>query len=46
MAVCYLAYLKKIQARIINGYDAFLVGASKTIQLAIFEQLKLRYPPL
>jgi glutathione synthase/RimK-type ligase-like ATP-grasp enzyme len=40
----YLAYLQRIQANVINGYDAFLVGASKAIQLAIFEQLKLPYP--
>jgi glutathione synthase/RimK-type ligase-like ATP-grasp enzyme len=40
----YLAYLKRIQAKVINGYDAFLVGASKAIQLAIFEQLNLPYP--
>ena len=40
----YLAYLKRIQATVINGYDAFVVGASKAIQLAIFEQLKLPYP--
>jgi glutathione synthase/RimK-type ligase-like ATP-grasp enzyme len=40
----YLAYLKRIRANVINGYDAFLVGASKAIQLAIFEQLNLPYP--
>jgi len=40
----YLAYLKKIQANVINGYDSFLVGTSKAIQLAIFAQLNLLYP--
>jgi len=40
----YLAYLERIQADVINGYDSFLVGTSKAIQLTIFDQLNLRYP--
>lgn len=40
----YLAYLDSIGADVINGYRAYLVGASKAIQLDLFERLGLRYP--
>lgn len=35
----YLAYLEALGVRVINGHDAFLVGASKSRQLDIFERL-------
>jgi predicted ATP-grasp superfamily ATP-dependent carboligase len=41
----YLAYLDSIQASVINGYASYLVGASKAMQLNIFQQLGVRYPP-
>jgi hypothetical protein len=40
----YLAYLEGIQASVINGYSSFMVATSKAMQLAILEQLGLRYP--
>jgi predicted ATP-grasp superfamily ATP-dependent carboligase len=40
----YLAYLDSIQASVINGYASYLVGASKAMQLNIFERLDVRYP--
>ena len=40
----YLAYLESIGAEVINGYDAYLVGASKALQLDVFERLGVPYP--
>jgi hypothetical protein len=40
----YLAYLASIGANVVNGYFAYLVGASKAMQLDIFEKLGLAYP--
>lgn len=40
----YLAYLESIGADVVNGYGAYLVGASKALQLDIFEQLGVPYP--
>lgn len=40
----YLAYLDSIRANVINGYGSYVVGASKAMQLNIFEKLRVRYP--
>jgi predicted ATP-grasp superfamily ATP-dependent carboligase len=40
----YLAYLEGIHANVVNGYSSFMVATSKAMQLAILEQLGLRYP--
>ncbi len=40
----YLAYLESIGAEVVNGYHSYLIGASKAMQLAIFERLGLHYP--
>ena len=40
----YLAYMEGIGANVINGYTAYLVGASKAAQLGILEQLGLHAP--
>src|SRR5512143_830937 len=40
----YLAYLKSIDANVVNGYDAFRLETSKAMQLDLFERLRLAYP--
>ena len=40
----YLAYLESIGAEVINGYHSYLVGASKAMQLDLFERLGVCYP--
>jgi hypothetical protein len=40
----YLAHLESIGAEVINGYHSYLVGASKAMQLDLFERLGVRYP--
>jgi hypothetical protein len=40
----YLAYLKEIQANVLNGYDAYVYEYSKARQLSLLERLGLRYP--
>ena len=40
----YLAYLESIGAGVVNGYGAYLVGASKARQLDILAQLGVPYP--
>jgi hypothetical protein len=40
----YLAYLEEIGVRVINGHDAFVLGASKARQADIFERLGVPYP--
>jgi hypothetical protein len=40
----YLAYLESIGAKVINGYDSYMIGTSKARQLDLFEQLGVRYP--
>ena len=40
----YLAYLDEIGVRVINGHDAFSLGASKSRQIDVFERLGVPYP--
>jgi predicted ATP-grasp superfamily ATP-dependent carboligase len=40
----YLAYLERIGANVINGYQSYSVGISKARQLAILEGLELNTP--
>jgi len=40
----YLASLERAGVRVINGYQAFTVETSKTLQLSLLQQLKLQYP--
>jgi hypothetical protein len=40
----YLAYLDSIGAAVLNGYDSYVLGASKAAQLDLLEKLGLRYP--
>jgi hypothetical protein len=40
----YLAYLKEIEANVLNGYDAYVYEYSKARQLSLLERLGLRYP--
>lgn len=40
----FLRYLKDLEVRVINGYDAHLVETSKCAQIQIFERLGLHYP--
>ena len=40
----YLAYLESLGVRVINGHDAFLIGASKSKQLDILAGLSLPFP--
>lgn len=40
----YLAHLKEIGARVVNGLRAFTVETSKALQLDLLESLKLPYP--
>lgn len=40
----YLASLERAGVRVINGYQAFTVETSKTLQLSLLHQLKLPYP--
>jgi hypothetical protein len=40
----YLAHLESIGAEVVNGYQAYLVGASKAMQLETLARLGLRYP--
>lgn len=40
----YLAYLKSIDANVLNGYDAFRMETSKAMQLDLFQRLGLAYP--
>ena len=40
----YLASLERAGVRVINGYQAFTVETSKTLQLSLLQQLKLPYP--
>lgn len=40
----YLAYLKEIDANVINGYDAYVYEFSKARQLSLLNRLGLRYP--
>jgi hypothetical protein len=39
-----LSYLRDLGVQVVNGYDAFRVEVSKTLQTGIFEGLGLRYP--
>jgi ribosomal protein S6-L-glutamate ligase RimK-like protein len=43
-ALQYLAYMKSIGAKVVNGYEAFHLETSKALQLDLFERLELRYP--
>jgi len=40
----YLASLERAGVRVINGYQAFTLETSKTLQLSLLQQLKLPYP--
>jgi hypothetical protein len=40
----YMAYLKEIDANVINGYDAYVYEFSKARQIGVLERLGLRYP--
>lgn len=40
----YLAYLKEIEANVINGYDAYVYEFSKARQIGVLERLGIRYP--
>ena len=40
----FLAHLERLGAGVINGYHAYEVGTSKTMQLDLFEQLGVPYP--
>jgi hypothetical protein len=40
----YLAHLKQIGARVVNGHEAFRLETSKAQQLALLESLGLPYP--
>jgi hypothetical protein len=40
----YLAHLARRGAKVVNGYKAYVIGASKAAQIDILEQLGLRYP--
>lgn len=40
----YLAYLKEIGAKVLNGYDAYLYEFSKARQLGLYQRLGLRHP--
>ena len=40
----YLAYLKEIEANVLNGYDAYVFEFSKARQLSLLQGLGLRYP--
>jgi hypothetical protein len=40
----YLAYLKEIEANVLNGYDAYVYEFSKARQLSLFERLDLPHP--
>lgn len=40
----YLAYLKEIGAKVLNGYDAYVYEFSKARQLGLLHRLGLRYP--
>ncbi len=43
-AMQYLAHLQSLGANVINGVKAYRVGASKAMQLDLFEQLGVAYP--
>ncbi len=40
----YLAHLKRLNVRVVNGYEAFVTETSKALQLSLFEGLGLPYP--
>lgn len=40
----FLRYLENAGARVINGYQSYLVETSKCAQIEIFERLGVRYP--
>jgi hypothetical protein len=40
----YLAHLKALGVRVVNGYDAFVIETSKALQLSLLERLGLPYP--
>ncbi len=40
----YLAHLERTGARVVNGYDAFVIETSKALQLSLLESLGLPYP--
>lgn len=40
----YLAYLREIQAKVVNGYEAYVYEFSKARQIGLLERLGLRYP--
>ena len=40
----YLAHLERTGVQVVNGYQSYLVGTSKAMQLDIFEQLGVLYP--
>ena len=40
----YLAHLKRHGVRVINGYDAWVTETSKALQLALLQELGLRFP--
>lgn len=42
--LAWLAYLKRNEVRVVNGYDAFVTETSKADQLALLESLGLPYP--
>jgi hypothetical protein len=40
----YLAYLKELDANVLNGYDAYVNEFSKARQISLLHRLGLRYP--
>ncbi len=43
-ALQYLAHLKQLGIRVVNGYDAFVAETSKAFQLSLLDRLGLPYP--
>lgn len=41
----YLAYLADIEVPVVNGLDAFVIGASPARQLALLDHLGVQHPP-
>ncbi len=41
----YLAYLADIEVATVNGLDAFVIGASRSRQLALLDHLGIHHPP-
>jgi biotin carboxylase len=40
----YLAHLRRLNVRVVNGYEAFVTETSKALQLSLLEALGLPYP--